>query len=100
MTHRTIATFAATAMAIGGVALSSDTAAAITSPSSTTAEPNDETAEQKGWVHEYWDMYGLISEGSMWNPEAFLGLNDQAQLARARAQSGTVEVVERIESGE
>jgi outer membrane protein OmpA-like peptidoglycan-associated protein len=97
MTHRTIATLAATAMAIGCVALFSDTAAAITSPASTT---NAETAEQKGWVHDYWDMYGLTSEGSMWNPEAFLALDDQAQLARGRAQSGTVQVVERIESGE
>jgi outer membrane protein OmpA-like peptidoglycan-associated protein len=97
MTHRTIATIAATAMAIGCVALVSDTAAAITSPSNTT---NAETAEQKGWVHDYWDMYGLISEGGMWNPDAFLGLDDEAQLASARGQSGTLQVVERIESGE
>jgi outer membrane protein OmpA-like peptidoglycan-associated protein len=99
MTHRTFATFAATAMAVGCVALFSDTAAAITSPASTTPA---ETARQQGWVHDYWDMYGLVSEGSMWNPEAFLRLDDQQQaIQTARRDADVVEVVEpRAEAGE
>jgi outer membrane protein OmpA-like peptidoglycan-associated protein len=82
---------AATAMAIGCVALISDTAAAVTSPAGQPVQ----AANEDDWVAPYWDMYGLISEGSMWNPEAFSRLGQpQPGVESAQIEMRVVEVVE------
>lgn len=66
------------------------------------AGPPASSEEHPGWVHDYWDMYGLVSEGSMWNPEAFLELAKapESELARVQLEVEVEEVAEPIDEEE